>query len=296
MSAGACGPYCVALPTTSTAGSSTPALRRCAASESTRTAPSTLTSKVAAGASRAVGMKLMPARWKIASGALRSTARCTMSPSRISPCSHSTDDRSDGVSTPAGGSCSPSATTRHPSSSSACASHCPTKPLPPVTSAFRLTMAGRDSPRGRVAPKIRFDHHLDELLESHVWFPPEYAPRLAGVGDEQVHLSGPEEALVLHHVIVVIKADVAECDLAELPDRPRPSGADHVIVRRVLLEHEPHGTDVVSREPPISSCFEVAETQIAREAEFDACHAVGHLPRHELESTARALVIEENAG
>ena len=72
--------------------------------------------------------------------------------------------------------------------------------------------------------------------------------------------------------------------------------SDDIVVRRILLEHEPHRANVVARKSPIATRLEIAEAQLAREAQFDARYSVGDLARHELEPATWALVIEQDAG
>src|SRR5690606_35243709 len=136
----------------------------------------------------------------------------------------------------------------------------------------------------------------DEVAEPGPELPAEDLASAGRVADEQVDLGGTEEALVDDHVLLVVEADVAERDLAELPHRVGLAGGDDEVARLVLLEHPPHGLDVVPREAPVALGVEVAEAQLLGHAEADLGDGVGDLAGHELEAPARALVVEEDAG
>ena len=79
----------------------------------------------------------------------------------------------------------------------------------------------------------------------------------------------------MHDVLLPVEPDVAEGELAELPHRVGLAGGDHVVVGLVLLEHQPHGLDVVAGEAPVALGVEVAEAQLVGQAELDAGHARG---------------------
>ena len=86
-----------------------------------------------------------------------------------------------------------------------------------------------------------------------------------------------------------------EGDLAGAADGVRLAGRDHVVVRLVLLQHQPHRAHVVAGEAPVALRVEVAEAKLGGRAELDARHAVGDLARHELQAAPRRLVVEEDA-
>ena len=67
---------------------------------------------------------------------------------------------------------------------------------------------------------------------------------------------------------------MAERDLAELAHRVGLAGRDDVVVGLVLLQHQPHGLDVVAGEAPVALGVEVAEPQLVGQAELDPGHAV----------------------
>ena len=70
---------------------------------------------------------------------------------------------------------------------------------------------------------------------------------------------------------------------------------DDVIVRLVLLQHQPHRLDIVAGVAPVALGIEVAKPQAVRLAGQDLGDAARHLARHEVLAPARGLVVEEDA-
>ena len=89
---------------------------------------------------------------------------------------------------------------------------------------------------------------------------------------------------------------MGERELAELPHRVRLAGRDHVVVRLVLLEHQPHRLDVVARIAPVALGVQVAEAELVGQPQLDPRHAVADLAGHELEPPPRGLVVEQDPG
>src|ERR1035438_10497511 len=73
------------------------------------------------------------------------------------------------------------------------------------------------------------------------------------------------------------------------------TGTDYVVVRRILLEHEPHGADIVGSIAPIAPGFEVAEVELVLDTVLDLGDGAGNLAGDEGLAAARGLVVEENA-
>ena len=67
--------------------------------------------------------------------------------------------------------------------------------------------------------EVGVDHHPHQLLERGPSASTQLLLGLGGVADQQVDLGGAEEALVDDDVVLVVEADVAEGELAELADR-----------------------------------------------------------------------------
>src|SRR5215213_4798176 len=140
--------------------------------------------------------------------------------------------------------------------------------------------------------QIGVDHPLDHLLERRARRPAELLARLAGIADQVLDIRRMEEALVDADVIVWIEPDVREGEIDQLAHRVRLAGGDHEVVRRVLLEHQPHRLDVVPGVAPVALGIEVAERQLLLEAELDGRGRVGDLARDELQPAAFRFVVE----
>ena len=75
----------------------------------------------------------------------------------------------------------------------------------------------------------------------------------------------------------------------------RVLGGKDVVIRGLLLQHEPHALDVVSGEAPIAGGFQVAEVELVLEAHGDATDGSRDLAGDEIFSAAGRLVVEEDA-
>ena len=63
---------------------------------------------------------------------------------------------------------------------------------------------------------------------------------------------------------------MAEGDLEKLAHRVLLAGGDDVVVRLVLLQHPPHGLDVVAGEAPVALRVEVAQVELVLQPDLDA--------------------------
>src|SRR5215203_6900810 len=78
-------------------------------------------------------------------------------------------------------------------------------------------------------------------------------------------------------------------------DGSRFARRDDVVVRLVLLEHEPHRLDVVAGKAPVPPRLEVTEIELVLQAELYPRQRARDLARHERLAPTRALVIEQDA-
>ena len=107
--------------------------------------------------------------------------------------------------------------------------------------------------------------------------------------------AGSQEALVDDDVLLPVEPGCLEGQPAQLAHLVGLPGRDDEVAGRVLLEHEPHGADVVGGVAPVALGVEVAQRQLLVEVVRDTCHTVGHLARHELEAAPGRLVVEQDA-
>ncbi len=85
---------------------------------------------------------------------------------------------------------------------------------------------------------------------------------LGGVAQQHLDLRRPEQRRVDDQVVVHLQADMLERDLAHVPHRRGPAGRDHVVVRAILLQHQPHRLHVVPGVAPVALGVDVAEPQL----------------------------------
>ncbi len=145
--------------------------------------------------------------------------------------------------------------------------------------------------RARSACTIR----STSLLEGHFRLPPEFGLRLGGSPMSRSTSAGRTSAGSISTYFFQSSPDRGEREFHQPLDRVRLAGGDDVVVRLVLLEHQPHGPDVVAGEAPVALRVEVAEFEVLRQPELDAGDAVGHLARDELLPAPLALVVEQDA-
>ena len=100
--------------------------------------------------------------------------------------------------------------------------------------------------------QVGINHHLAEFAERNFRLPAELVSRFARVTTKRVDFRRSEETRVLLDVFSPIQAEVAENFVEKLANRVRLTGGDDEVVRLSLLQHQPHGFDVISRETPVS--------------------------------------------
>src|SRR5918992_2721439 len=130
--------------------------------------------------------------------------------------------------------------------------------------------------------EVCIDHQTDHLFKACARLPTELLPRLGGVADQMLDLGRTQEAGIDPHVPIGIQPDVVEGDPHELANRVRLAGGYDVVVRLVLLEHEPHGLDVVLGIAPVPLRVEVPERKLLLQPELDGGGTMGDLARDEL--------------
>src|SRR5678816_1246246 len=147
----------------------------------------------------------------------------------------------------------------------------PTNPSAPVTRT-------RTSAPPAKPLDVGVHHHLHQLVEVDRRCPSQLCSRLRGIPDQMVNLGGTDELRIDHYVLLPIKPDVGERDLAELAHRVRLVGGDQVIVRHRLLHHQPHRPNVVSGKTPVSGSVQISHRELLLKSELDAGDTVADLP------------------
>ena len=157
--------------------------------------------------------------------------------------------------------------------------------------------AGHQHPhRGRVSSRSRSASTImrTKLGEADPRLPPELAPRLGGIGQEQVHLGRPLESGVAHDVLLPVEPDMVEGHLHQLAHAVGFAGADHVVLGGRLLQHPPHRVDVIAGVAPVPASVEIAQPKLGGQAVLDAGDPVGDLAGDELDPPPRRLVVEQD--
>jgi len=116
---------------------------------------------------------------------------------------------------------------------------------------------------------VGVNHQLHQILEFCLWFPAELFFGLGIVTDEKIHFGGTEIILVNFHIFLPIKAGVGKGNLQKFADAVGFVGGNDIIVRPILLQHEPHGLDVFLGVTPVALGIEVAEIDLVLKAERD---------------------------
>src|ERR1051325_11636786 len=70
----------------------------------------------------------------------------------------------------------------------------------------------------------------------------------------------------------------------------------YIVFGNFLLEHEPHGANVIARKAPITLDIEIAHLEFFLQAQLDASHAMTDSTGHKFNTATRRFMIEENAG
>ena len=137
-------------------------------------------------------------------------------------------------------------------------------------------------------------HQANEVPECCTGLPAERRRRLRWVPTELVDLGRAEVLLVDPDEALPVQSHEAERHVAELADRMRLTGRDHVVVRIFLLEHQPHRLDVLLGVPPVALRVEVAQEEVLLCAGQDRHDAARDLPRDERAPAPGRLVVEED--
>ena len=87
----------------------------------------------------------------------------------------------------------------------------------------------------------------------------------------------------------------AERSFSEFTDSSGFVCGDNIIIRSVLLEHQPHCLDIIFRMSPVALGIQIAEFDIFLQAELDSCDSSGNFSCDKFQSSAFGFVIEQNA-
>src|SRR5439155_22556502 len=106
---------------------------------------------------------------------------------------------------------------------------------------------------------------------------------LRRLGQEQVHLGRAVKLRIDYDVLFPIELNMIEGDAHEILDAMSLADADHIIVGVILLQHEPHGPDVIAGKPPVALRLQVAQPHLVIETQLDARDPMSNLASYELQ-------------
>ena len=89
--------------------------------------------------------------------------------------------------------------------------------------------------------------------------PDQNSPGLRRIRKQGVNLSGTDKSGIYAYVFLPVQLNMLKGNLHQITNRVHPTGPNDVILGVVLLQHKPHGFDIVSRISPISLRVKIAK-------------------------------------
>src|SRR5690606_25573667 len=143
--------------------------------------------------------------------------------------------------------------------------------------------------------QVSFNHHGNEFSEAGLCTPAQLALCLGGVAQQDIHLGRSEITRIYHYMVLIVQADLFEGQRTHIPDRGGLACGYYIVIGLILLQHQPHGFDIVTGKAPVTLGVDIAQTQLLLLAELDARHGVGHLTGDELDASQWGLMVEQDA-
>ena len=143
--------------------------------------------------------------------------------------------------------------------------------------------------------EVVFDHHLHQAAEVDLGLPAEGFACLGRVSQEHVDFRRSRVLRVELDEVAIVELDAREGQLEKLAHGMRLAGRHHVVVGLLLLEHQPHGADVVAGESPVALGVEVPHDELLLQAFLDSRGAQGDLAGHERLAAPGAFVVEQDS-
>ena len=86
-----------------------------------------------------------------------------------------------------------------------------------------------------------------------------------------------------------------ESEPAEFANTCAAAGRNYVVSGCILLQHQPHGFNVIGSIAPVALRFQIAQPQLALQTKLYPRYAVADLPRDKFNPTQWRFVIEQNS-
>ena len=96
-------------------------------------------------------------------------------------------------------------------------------------------------------------------------------------------------------MLLPIEMHIPKSQLQQLPNRVGLPGGNDVIVRLLLLEHQPHGFDIIAGIPPVPLGIEIAQIEFLVQAQFDPRGGSGDLAADKGLPSTRGFVVKQNS-
>ena len=142
--------------------------------------------------------------------------------------------------------------------------------------------------------QIGSQHHKHQLLKRNRRFPSQPATSFRGIPNERINFSGAIVLRIGPDEFVVVQSYGSKGELAKLAYRVVfPSGDDKIVGLR-LLQHQPHGMDVILGVTPVPLGIQIPQIKLSLLPGHDAGHRLGNLAGDKGLPPARALMIEED--
>jgi hypothetical protein len=159
--------------------------------------------------------------------------------------------------------------------------------------------------------QVRRNHLLNKLVEAGAGGPTELALGLGRIAKKSFHLCGTEvtridsdDEVTVTVIGLFVEAASLPCEVQveprgaafnELPDAVLLTGGDDVVLRLVLLQHEPLHLDVVASVTPVALGVQISHVEGLLQADLDARQAASDLAGDEGFTAQWRLVVEEDA-
>ena len=93
-------------------------------------------------------------------------------------------------------------------------------------------------------------------------------------------------------MVFPIEAHTAKGDFAQSAHRVCLPHAHDIVIRVVLLQHQPHGLHIVAGIAPVAAGIEVPQVQFLGQSQLDLGYPIAYFARDEFEAPPGALVVE----
>src|SRR5215471_299767 len=130
--------------------------------------------------------------------------------------------------------------------------------------------------------QVGFNHHLHQLIEMHFRLPSQQLASLAGITAQIIDFSRADQLGIDLDIFFPVKAGAREGSLHQFLNAMSFAGGDHKVIGLRLLQHEPHGADVVACKTPISPGVKVPHLELVDQPELDPGYVLSNFTRDKL--------------